>query len=181
MPATASFKELFVDELRDLYDAENQLLKALPRIAKAASNTELKHGIEEHLEQTKGHVQRLERAFQILNAPAKRKTCQAMKGLVEESNEAIESRWPNEVRDADLIGAAQRVEHYEIAAYGTARAFAQALEEQDVATLLQATLDEENAADKKLTAIATNVNADADACDTGVQTGHAGVGESANR
>ncbi len=165
--ANASFKDLLVDELRDLYDAENQLLKALPKIAKAASNAELKQGFEQHLEQTKGHVVRLERAFQILSTPIKRKTCQAMKGLVEESNEALGGKWPDEIRDANIIGAAQRVEHYEIAAYGTARAFAQALQEQEVAVLLQETLDEESATDKKLTAIAASVNAGAAAVSSG--------------
>lgn len=188
MPATAtanaSFKDLLVDELRDLYDAETQLLKALPKIAKAASNTELKQGFEQHLQQTRGHVERLERAFQILSAPVKRKTCHAMKGLVEESNEALAGQWPDEVRDANLIGAAQRVEHYEIAAYGTARAFAQALQEQEVAGLLQATLEEESATDKKLTAISASVNAGAAAVsggESGMQENLEGLNEDEDR
>src|ERR1700761_3177010 len=131
-----SLRELYIDELRDLYNAESQLVKALPKMAKAANNEELREGFEEHLEQTKGHVERLERAFEILDESPKGKTCQAMKGLVEEGAEAIDMRGPDPVKDANLIGAAQRVEHYEIAAYGTARAFAQTLGQREIAQLL---------------------------------------------
>ena len=165
MPALKTLRELLVDELRDLHNAENQLVKALPKMAKAASHDELKEGFEEHLEQTRDHVDRLDRCFKILGAAAKGKTCHAMKGLVEEGKEAIEEDAPDAIRDAKLIGAAQRVEHYEIAAYGTARAFAQTLGETKVADLLQATLDEEGETDKKLTALAETINEEAHAID----------------
>lgn len=158
MTSLNTLKDLLIDELKDLYSAETQLVKALPKMAKAASNDELKSGFTEHLEQTKGHVERLERALEMLEATPKGKTCQAMKGLVEEGEEAIEAKSPEAIRDANLIGAAQRVEHYEIAAYGTARAFAETLEEDEVAALLQETLDEESETDKKLTSLSETVN-----------------------
>jgi ferritin-like metal-binding protein YciE len=165
MPSLKNLRDLLVDELRDLHSAETQLIKALPKMAKAASNEELREGFDEHLEQTKGHVDRLERCFKILGMNAKGKTCHAMKGLVEEGAEAIETEAPDAIRDANLIGAAQRVEHYEIAAYGTARAFAETLGETKVANLLQDTLDEEGETNKKLTALAAEVNEEA--CDSG--------------
>lgn len=161
MPALNSLRDLLVEELRDLYNAEGQLVKALPKMAKAASHDELREGFEEHLEQTRGHVDRLERCFKILGEKAKGKTCHAMQGLVEEGKEAIEEEAADEIRDAMLIGAAQRVEHYEIAAYGTARAFAQTLGETKVADLLQETLDEEGETDKKLTALSETINEEA--------------------
>jgi ferritin-like metal-binding protein YciE len=163
MPAVNSLRELLVDELKDLYSAETQLLKALPKMAKAASHEDLKEGFTEHLEQTKDHVDRLERSLKMLGANAKGKTCPAMKGLIEEGTEAIETDGPDAIRDARLIGAAQRVEHYEIAAYGTARAFAQTIGETKIADLLQDTLDEEGQADKKLTAMAETINEEANA------------------
>lgn len=158
-----NLEELLVDELRDLYNAESQLVKALPKMAKAANNEELREGIEEHLEQTKGHVERLQRAFAILDESPKGKTCHAMKGLIEEGEEAIDLKGPEPVQDANLIGAAQRVEHYEIAAYGTARSFAQTLGQREIAQLLQQTLQEEAETDKKLTALAQRVNKEAQA------------------
>ena len=161
MPKIQNLRDLLVDELRDLYNAENQLIKALPKMAKAASNEELKEGLQEHLEQTREHVDRLDRCFKILGANAKGKTCHAMKGLVEEGSEAIEMEAPEMIRDANLIGAAQRVEHYEIAAYGTARAFAETLGETKIADLLQETLDEEGETDKRLTALAEQINEEA--------------------
>jgi ferritin-like metal-binding protein YciE len=161
MPEVTSLKELLVDELKDLYNAEQQLVKALPKMAKAASNPQLKAGFSEHLEQTRGHVDRLEQAFRNLGEKARGKTCKAMQGLVEEGSEKIELDAPDAIRDAALIGAAQRVEHYEIAAYGTARAFAETIGEDDVAELLQATLDEEGETDKKLTALAETLNQEA--------------------
>jgi ferritin-like metal-binding protein YciE len=161
MPALNSLKDLLVDELRDLHNAENQLVKALPKMAKAASNEELKEGFTQHLEETRGHIDRLDRALKMLGASAKGKTCHAMKGLVEEGAEAIEAEGPDAIRDAQLIGAAQRVEHYEIAAYGTARAFAETIGETKIADLLQDTLDEEGETDKKLTALAQTVNEEA--------------------
>jgi len=158
MPAIKNLRDLLVEELRDLYNAENQLVKALPKMAKAAANDELREGFQEHLEQTRGHVDRLDRCFKILGENAKGKTCHAMKGLVEEGSEAIELKAPDTIRDANLIGAAQRVEHYEIAAYGTARSFAETLGETKVADLLQETLDEEGETDKRLTALAEQIN-----------------------
>jgi ferritin-like metal-binding protein YciE len=161
MPALKSLRDLLVDELRDLHNAENQLIKALPKMARAASHEELKEGFQDHLEQTREHVDRLDRCFKLLGMAAKGKMCHAMKGLVEEGKEAIEEEAPDAIRDAKLIGAAQRVEHYEIAAYGTARAFAQTLGETKVADLLQETLDEEGETDKKLTALAETINEEA--------------------
>lgn len=165
MPALNSLRDLLIDELQDLHDAENRLIKALPKMAKAASHEELKDGFQEHLEQTRGHVDRLERCFKLLGEKARSKTCHAMKGLVEEGSEAIKEDAPDAIRDAMLIGAAQRIEHYEMAGYGTARAFAETLGETKVANLLQETLDEEGDTNKKLTSIAETVNADANAED----------------
>jgi ferritin-like metal-binding protein YciE len=156
--SSESLKELLVEELKDLYDAEKQLLKALPKMAKAAYDDELKAGFTEHLEETKEHVARLERVFKLLDEPAKSKTCPAMKGLIEEGNEALEEKEASSVRDAQLIGSAQRIEHYEMAAYGTVRTLAETLGEDEVAEILQMTLDEEGEADKKLTAAAATVN-----------------------
>ena len=167
MASINSLKDLLIDELRDLYSAETQLVKALPKMAKAASNDDLKQGILEHLEETRGHVDRLDRSLRILGASVKGKTCHAMKGLVEEGEEAIEAEAPPAIRDAFLIGAAQRVEHYEIAAYGTARSFAETLGEEEIAELLQETLDEEGETDKKLTTIAAAVNEEASEADEG--------------
>jgi len=152
---------LLIDELKDLYFAENQLIKALPKMAKAATNPDLKVSFTGHLAQTRGHVKRLAKSLKNLGVAAKGKTCHAMLGLVEEGAEAINLKGPTAVRDAALIGAGQRVEHYEMAGYGTTRTFAQALGENEVADLLQKTLDEERAANNKLTEIATRVNAEA--------------------
>src|SRR5688572_27073766 len=163
MAAIKSLRDLLINELRDLHNAENQLIKALPKMAKAASHEELKEGFETHLEETRDHVDRLERCFKILGEKAKGKTCHAMVGLVEEGKEAIEEDAPDAIRDAKLIGAAQRVEHYEIAAYGTARSFAETLGETKVADLLQETLDEEGETDKKLTSLAETINEEAHA------------------
>lgn len=161
MASAESLKDLLIDELKDLYSAEQQLVKALPKMAKAASNAELKNGFTEHLEQTKGHVSRLEEAFSSLGEKARAKTCKAMQGLVEEGSEAIDLDGPEAVRDACLIGAAQRVEHYEIAAYGTVKAFASTIGETEVADLLNQTLREESETDKKLSTLAKSVNKEA--------------------
>ena len=163
MPAIQSLKDLLIDELQDIYSAEKQLVKALPKMAKAATNEALKEGFAAHLEETKGHVARLEQIFAQLDQTARAKTCKAMEGLVKEGAEAIDLDAPDAIRDACLIGAAQRVEHYEIAAYGTVRALAETLGEDDVAELLQLTLDEEGETDKKLTALAETVNEEANA------------------
>jgi len=149
-----SLRDVLAENIRDLYNAENQLVKALPKMAKAASSPELKAAFTEHLEETKGHVTRLERVCEQLGIKAKGKTCQAMKGLIEEGAEIIAMKGDPAAKDAALIGAAQKVEHYEIAGYGTARTYASILGEDEVASLLQATLDEEGAADEKLTTIA---------------------------
>ncbi len=161
MSELSSLRDLLVDEIKDLYSAENQLLKALPKMVKAASNEELKAGFTEHLEQTKEHAARLERAAELLGESPKGKVCHAMQGLVEEGAEAIELEAPDAVRDAALIGAAQRVEHYEIAAYGTAHAFAVEIGEDEVAALLEETLSEEGETDKKLTELSESINAEA--------------------
>jgi len=149
-----SLQELFEDELKDLYSAESQLLKALPKLAKKASSSKLKAAFTDHLKQTEGHVARLEKIGASLDIKLKGKKCAAMEGLVEEGKEILEEDGQSAVIDAALIGAAQRVEHYEIAAYGTVRAMAEELEQSDAARLLQQTLEEEGAADKKLTQIA---------------------------
>jgi ferritin-like metal-binding protein YciE len=152
-----SLKDLYIDELKDLYNAENQLLKALPKMAKKASSPDLKAAFEEHLGQTEGQVNRLEKIFKALGEKPTGKTCKAMKGLVEEGKEIIEEDGEDAVLDAALIGAAQKVEHYEIAGYGTARSIASLLGEEDAMELLQETLDEEGATDKKLTALAESL------------------------
>ncbi len=166
MASIPTLHDLLINELKDLFFAENQLLKALPKMAKAATNPRLKAGFEHHLAQTREHVQRLAAALKCLGCPPKGKTCHAMLGLIKEGAEAIETEGPAAVRDAGLIGSAQRVEHYEIAGYGTARAFAVALEEDKVANLLQETLSEEGDTNQKLTEISITVNADALAPDT---------------
>ena len=154
-----SLKDLFVEELRDLYSAENQLLKALPKMEKAAHATELKAAFHSHLKETEGQVARLERIFEALGEKPTGKTCKAMEGLVAEGSEMIHEKATPAVKDAGLIGAAQRVEHYEMAGYGTARTFARHLKHELAAKLLQQTLDEEEAADKKLTVLAEgNIN-----------------------
>jgi ferritin-like metal-binding protein YciE len=160
--ALNSFDDLFVEQLQDLYDAEQRLTTALPKMAAAAHNPALKSAFEEHLRQTKNHVTRLEQVFRIMGQSARAKTCHAMKGLVEEGQEAIDAKGNPDVKDAALIAAAQRVEHYEMAGYGALRTFARQLGWQDVASTLQQTLDEEGNADKKLTAIAeSHVNVEA--------------------
>lgn len=153
-----SLKELLIDELKDLYHAEKQLVKALPKMAKAALDPDLKAGLTAHLGETKEHVARLERIFKLLDETPKAKVCPAMQGLIEEGSEAIEEKESSAVRDAQIIGSAQRIEHYEIAAYGTVRSLAETLGEDEVAELLQLTLDEEGEADKKLTAASGAVN-----------------------
>ena len=156
-----SLHDLFVDELKDLYNAESQLLKALPKMAKAAASDDLRTAFEEHLKETERQVERLETIFQELEASPKGKKCKAMAGLIEEGKEMIDADGEDAVKDAALIAAAQRVEHYEIAGYGTVRTFARILGMDEAANLLQATLDEEAAADEKLTSLAQNINADA--------------------
>jgi ferritin-like metal-binding protein YciE len=157
MSEAKGLRELFVDELKDLYNAENQLVKALPKMAKAAESPELKAGFEEHLVQTKGHVERLESIFSKLGENPKGKKCKGMEGLIEEGGEAIEE-YEGAVRDAALIGGAQRVEHYEMAGYGTVVAMATQLGESKHAQLLEQTLEEEKETDAKLTTLSEKVN-----------------------
>ena len=152
-----NLRKLYINELRDLYSAENQLLKALPKMAKGASSDELKQAFEDHLQQTEGHVERLEKIFEDLDESPKGKTCHAMKGLVEEGSEILEEEGEESVLDAGIIAAAQKVEHYEIASYGTVRTFAELLAEKDAAKLLQQTLDEEGAANEKLNELAESI------------------------
>ena len=152
-----SLNKLYLEELRDLYSAETQLVKALPKMAKGASSDELKEAFESHFEQTKEHVERLTEIFDRLEEKPTGKTCQAMKGLIEEGSEMLEQEGDESVIDAGLIAAAQRVEHYEIAAYGTVRTFANSLGENDAAELLQQTLDEEAETDKQLSELADGI------------------------
>jgi len=156
-----TLRDLFVDELKDLYSAEHQLLKALPKMAKAATSPQLKRAFESHLKETKGQVERLDQVFADLDVSPKGKKCKAMEGLVEEGAEWMEEDADPDVMDAGLIAAAQRVEHYEMAGYGCVRTYAQLLGEDKAATLLQKTLDEEGAADKKLTELAKRINVEA--------------------
>jgi ferritin-like metal-binding protein YciE len=155
MASIDSMKTLLVDELRDIYDAEKRLTKAIPKLAKKATNDQLRSALEEHLEETEQQVQRLEQAFEHLGERAKAKPCAGMRGLIEEGDEHVgEDYEDDDLRDAVIIGSAQRVEHYEIAAYGTAIAHARLLEQEDVVELLEESLGEEKAADEKLTEIA---------------------------
>jgi ferritin-like metal-binding protein YciE len=155
MPHIASFNELLVSQMRDLYDAEKRLTKAIPKLGKAAANEELRAALEHHLEETEGHVSRLEQAFQRLGETAKAKPCAGMRGIIEEGDEHANEDYDDDaLRDAAIIGSAQRVEHYEIAAYGTVIAHARLLGRNEIANLLEASLAEEKAADKKLTQIA---------------------------
>jgi ferritin-like metal-binding protein YciE len=149
-----SFDDLFLQQIEDLYDAENQLTEALPKMADAASSAQLKQAFTSHLQETQNQVNRLDQVFQQIGREPKRETCKAMKGLIAEGEQMIKANADPEIKDAGLIGAAQRVEHYEMAGYGSARAFAEKLGHTDAARLLQATLNEEANADKKLTAIA---------------------------
>lgn len=153
-----SMRQLYVDELRDLYNAETQLVKALPKMAKASSNAELRQGFEEHLRQTSGHVSRLEQIFEMLDEKPTGKKCLGMDGLVKEGAETMKQDYEPAVLDAAIIAAAQRVEHYEIAGYGTARTFAQLLGEDEHVSLLEQTLEEEKQTDEKLTQLAEEIN-----------------------
>jgi len=156
-----NLRDLWIDELKDLYHAENQILKALPRMAKAAVDDTLQSAFEDHLEQTRGHVKRLEQVFDLIDVPAKGKPCKGMAGIIAEGKEMLEMDLPEPVGDAALIAAAQRVEHYEIAAYGTVRTYAEILGETDAAELLEATLNEEKETDETLSEIAEQVNPEA--------------------
>jgi ferritin-like metal-binding protein YciE len=153
-----TINELLLDELKDLYSAEKQITKALPKMAKAAASQDLKSAFENHLEETQGHVDRLDKIFETLGKSPRGKTCHGMQGLLEEGSEMISESEKGPVRDAGLISAAQRVEHYEMAGYGSVREFASILGQNEIASLLEETLEEEKAADEKLSGIAKKVN-----------------------
>jgi ferritin-like metal-binding protein YciE len=157
-----SLKELFIEELKDLYSAENQILKALPKMIKKAASQELKSGFEKHLKETQVHVERLEKIFQELDENPKGKKCKGMEGVIADGKELMEEDAEPEVMDAGLIGAAQHVEHYEMAGYGCARTYAELLGHANLANLLQKTLDEEKATDHKLTELARTINVEAE-------------------
>ena len=156
-----ALKDVLIDELRDMYSAENQLVKALPKMVKAAQSDALRKGFEQHLAQTKGHVDRLEQIFSAMDKSPKGSKCAGMEGLVEEGEEVIREQSGSDALDSGLIASAQRVEHYEIAGYGTVRTFAELLGEEEAVNLLQQTLDEEKETDEKLTELAKQVNAQA--------------------
>ena len=150
-------KELLVGELQDIYSAESQIVKALPKIAAGADSPELKEAIQMHLEETKGQVKRLDQIFRLFKEKAGEKHCKGMEGLLKEGSEYLEEEQAGPLRDLQLISAAQRVEHYEIAAYGTAMAMAEQLDEQEIVDLLAETLDQESQADQKLTEVAESI------------------------
>ena len=157
--SVGTLKELLVDELKDLYSAEKQIVRALPKIIKAVSTPELQHGLSNHLEETKGQVVRLEKIGEILGKKMTGKTCVGMKGVLEEGSEVLEDTDKGIVRDAALISACQRVEHYEMAGYGSVRDIAKQLGQTEIASLLDETLTEEENADKTLTGASRRVNA----------------------
>lgn len=169
-----SLHDLYVDELHDLYDAENQLIKALPKMAEGANSDELRQGFEDHLEQTRGHAQRLEQLFERLGEKPKGKKCKGMEGIVKEGSEVLDEDMQEDTKDAALIGAAQRVEHYEIAGYGTAMTHADLLGLDEDARLLEQTLAEEKETDQKLNQLAENINVQA-------EQGEAGEAETTRR
>jgi len=158
MTTVNSVENLFIEELKDLYSAETQITKTLPKLAEAASSSDLKNAFEHHLKETEGQIQRLDKAFEMLEVSPKGKTCDGMKGILSEGAEMLKETSAGNIRDIALISAAQRVEHYEMAAYGTVRSYAEILNKQQIAGLLQETLDEEKAADKKLTEISHKIN-----------------------
>ena len=154
MSSMDSLADLLQDELKDIYDAEKQLTKALPKLAKKASNEELREALESHLQETEGHIERLEQIFEQLGMPARGKKCEGMQHLINEGNDMIGEAEEDGTRDAVMIAAVQKTEHYEIASYGTIRTWATLLGKSDIASILEETLDEEKAADEKLTTIA---------------------------
>lgn len=158
---TKTLRDLWIDELKDLYNAEHQILKALPTMAKAANDDGLRRAFEAHVEQSKGHVERLDQVFELIDRAPQGKKCKGLEGIIAEGKETMDQDLPEPLCDAALIAAAQRVEHYEIAAYGTVRAFAEVLGEADAAELLKLTLDEEKATDETLTEIAEALNPEA--------------------
>lgn len=156
-----TLRELLIEEMQDIYHAEKQLVKALPKMAKAANSPKLKQGFEDHLAETKTQVERIEQAFEALGEKAKTKVCKAMKGLLEEGTEVMEEEMEDSVKDAALIAAAQKVEHYEIATYGTLCTWAEVLGYKNALKLLKQNIDEEESADMKLTELSKKINQDA--------------------
>jgi ferritin-like metal-binding protein YciE len=157
----ANLEQLLINELKDIYSAEKQITKALPKMAKAATSPELRAAFESHLKETMGQIERLDQIFETLGKSAKGKVCHGMQGVIEEGSEVLEDTEKGSVRDAALISAAQRVEHYEMAAYGCVREYANLLGQKEIANLLEKTLEEEKAADEKLGTIAKQVNSGA--------------------
>jgi ferritin-like metal-binding protein YciE len=156
--SVGSIEELFIDEIKDLYSAEHQITKTLPKLVKAATTPELKKAFENHLKETEGQIERLDRVFEILGKSPRGKTCAGMKGVLEEGAEMLKETEEGSIRDAALISAAQRVEHYEMAGYGSVREYAKLLGQNEIAKLLEKTLEEEKAADSKLGQVARQVN-----------------------
>jgi len=183
MAETGTLHDAFIDELRDTYDAEKQLTKALAKLAKASSNPKLRQAFESHLEETQGQIQRLEQVFGSLDEKVRGKHCDGIAGIIEEGKSIMEEDFDETTMDACLIAAGQRAEHYEMAAYGTLVAWAQAMGHGDAAKLLQQTLDEEKAADKKLSSLAeSGINQSAaDAADPDEEQEQVGAGASAGR
>jgi ferritin-like metal-binding protein YciE len=162
MPGLETLQELLVHELQDLYNAENQLIKALPKMAKRASSSDLREAFQEHLGQTEMQAQRIERALSLLDAPVKGRNCDGMQGIIEEGKKLMEEDASEDVMDAGLIASAQKVEHYEIAAYGSVKAWAELLGQDEITALMEETLEEEEATDRKLSDLAeTMINAEA--------------------
>ena len=170
-----SLQQLYIDELKDLYSAETQMVKALPKLAKASSNAQLRHAFEEHLRQTSEQVSRLEQIFEMLGEKPNGKKCLGMEGLVKEGAETMQEKYSDNVMDAALISAAQRVEHYEIAGYGTVRSMAETLGESNHVSLLEQTLEEEKQTDAKLTELAGLINTQAN------EMGEEPIGEQAKK
>ena len=156
--AIKTAQDLFISQLKDIYSAEKQAVRAYPKITKSVQSPELKQALQEHLEQTKGQIERLDRVFEILEKKSSGKTCEAMKGLITEAQEALEEIEKGPVLDAAIIAAGQRIEHYEIASYGTVATFAEAMGEQEIQSLLAATLQEEKDTDERLNGVAETVN-----------------------
>ena len=166
---SSSLQDLFVMELTNLYDAENQLIKALPKLVKVSSSESLRGAFEEHLEKTKEHAARIERILADLDQPLKREKCKGMRGLISEGNDLLKRKLGPDVQDAGIIAAAQRVEHYEIAAYGCARTYAELLQNRQAVDLLEQTLQEEKDADEKLTELAQQINVEAQSPEEGFE------------
>jgi ferritin-like metal-binding protein YciE len=159
--SVSTMEDLLIDELKDIYNAEKQITRALPKMAKATTSQELRQAFESHLEETQGQIERLDKVFEILGRSARGKTCHGMQGVLEEGSEVIEDTKKSPLRDAALISAAQRVEHYEMAAYGCVREYARLLGQNEIVQLLEQTLEEEKAADEKLSSLSESVNSEA--------------------